>query len=306
MVQRKIWWVLLFALLWSSPPVSAQVDTSRVLSYFPLHEGNRWQYDVELYDPSYDTTWYSTVTHTVRGDTIMPNGQRYSMLHWDYYDRYVRIDTSALVVLEYQPGETCVDSERVVYPLIAQVGTTDTMTQCTYMFLSWEAVWDTVSVLPDSVRVIGIWERGGLNPWVRLAPNIGAVGWGWDELGTKRATLLGAEVNGHHYGTIQSVDPPEFPLPEHHQLFPAYPNPFNPQTRLTFRMGVAGTARLQFYNIRGRRVSEIVRSIATPGSYEYVWDGTTERGLHVSSGVYFVRFLVNGKPVGTRKLIKLE
>lgn len=72
------------------------------------------------------------------------------------------------------------------------------------------------------------------------------------------------------------------------------PNPFNPSTTVRFRLPRATQVELCVYNVRG----ELVRTLATgafpAGEHAVEWDGRTERGGNVSSGVYYYRLVSDG------------
>jgi len=89
-------------------------------------------------------------------------------------------------------------------------------------------------------------------------------------------------------------------------LFPNYPNPFNPTTVIPFELpGEAGTRRhviLTVFDLRGRHVMTLVDSELESGSHRIMWDGTTDRGNTVSSGVYFYTLRSQGITF-TRKMV---
>ena len=69
-----------------------------------------------------------------------------------------------------------------------------------------------------------------------------------------------------------------------------YPNPFN--TATTIRLFVARRCKnavVKIYNPLGQIVISWDLSQLRPGEHEFVWDGRSENGLPVSSGLYFIR-----------------
>ena len=89
-------------------------------------------------------------------------------------------------------------------------------------------------------------------------------------------------------------------LPTECTLFSAYPNPFNPETQLTFTLPQAGEVTLIIYDLQGREVARLV-------------DGSLSAGVHnlsfnaaqLSSGLYFAR-LTSGSFSQTQKLILVK
>jgi len=88
-----------------------------------------------------------------------------------------------------------------------------------------------------------------------------------------------------------------------------YPNPFNPTTTISFDIpGEAGEkqhVKLNIYDLRGRHVKTLIDSELEPGSHKVVWDGRTEHGNTVSSGVYIYNITSNNTSY-SRKMIMLK
>jgi hypothetical protein len=75
----------------------------------------------------------------------------------------------------------------------------------------------------------------------------------------------------------------------------AWPNPFNPQTEIHFRLPRAGRVDLDIHDARGR----LVRRLISGGQYESgpgvaVWDGTDDTGRALPSGLYLARIRSGG------------
>ena len=79
-----------------------------------------------------------------------------------------------------------------------------------------------------------------------------------------------------------------------------YPNPFNPNTILTFELPKSSDVSLVIYNIKGREVARLVDGWYPEGIYECDFDGS-----ELSSGVYFACLNV-GNLNQTRKLLLLK
>ena len=84
-----------------------------------------------------------------------------------------------------------------------------------------------------------------------------------------------------------------------------FPNPFNPQTSITYALPEGVNVRVTIHNILGQRVRMLVDSYQEPGFKTVVWDGADESGRQVSSGLYFYR-LEAGEFVAVRKMMKLQ
>ena len=79
-----------------------------------------------------------------------------------------------------------------------------------------------------------------------------------------------------------------------------YPNPFNPATKIDFKIPADGFVRLSVYDISGKLVKELINEFKTKGDYQIGFNGS-----NLSSGVYFYKLEINGKSfVSKMTLIK--
>jgi len=86
----------------------------------------------------------------------------------------------------------------------------------------------------------------------------------------------------------------------------AYPNPFNPVTRIAYSIREAGPTIIEVYNIAGRVVRTLLNTeLAAGASGHVVWDGTNDGGERCASGVYFYRLSAPGY-TETRKMVMLK
>ncbi|MFQ6617064.1 MAG: FlgD immunoglobulin-like domain containing protein [Fidelibacterota bacterium] len=69
-----------------------------------------------------------------------------------------------------------------------------------------------------------------------------------------------------------------------------YPNPFNDETLISFYLPEESKISLKIYNLSGKLVKTIVPGdFKSPGNYTVTWNGTSDAGVKVSSGIYFVQ-----------------
>ncbi len=77
-------------------------------------------------------------------------------------------------------------------------------------------------------------------------------------------------------------------------LFPAYPNPFNPQTSIRFNIpnidNAADEIRLTVYNALGQKIATLYDGPIAGGAFEMQWNGRDDLGVQQPSGVYLVHF----------------
>ena len=68
-----------------------------------------------------------------------------------------------------------------------------------------------------------------------------------------------------------------------------YPNPFNPVTHVLFTVSTPGHVEVDVFSPRGRLVRALLSDSRGPGEYQVSWDGKSDAGGTVPSGVYFYR-----------------
>ncbi|MEL6824225.1 MAG: FlgD immunoglobulin-like domain containing protein, partial [Calditrichota bacterium] len=87
------------------------------------------------------------------------------------------------------------------------------------------------------------------------------------------------------------VNPVTSDIPTRYQLYPNYPNPFNPETILRFDIPLLEDGpqptRLTIYNNLGQLVRKLYNGSPGAGSFEITWDGRTEAGTSLPSGIYY-------------------
>jgi hypothetical protein len=98
-----------------------------------------------------------------------------------------------------------------------------------------------------------------------------------------------------HVIDVIEVTMPEFPIEaggieaqDLTELSPPYPNPFNPTTRIRYRLSEPSLVELTIYDIRGNRVDTLIREEQNEGSYAVYWHGRDSQGFAVPSGTYML------------------
>lgn len=75
-------------------------------------------------------------------------------------------------------------------------------------------------------------------------------------------------------------------IPSSVELFPVYPNPFNPLTNIRYQLNQNGFVTMKIYDVLGRDVKTLVNEFQAAGSYTIRWDGKSNYNVDVNSGVY--------------------
>lgn len=75
----------------------------------------------------------------------------------------------------------------------------------------------------------------------------------------------------------------------------AYPNPFNPYTKIrysipnnNFGQNIFRTVKIVVYDILGKEVTTLINEKHKPGNYEIDWNAINSEGSEISSGIYFL------------------
>ena len=82
------------------------------------------------------------------------------------------------------------------------------------------------------------------------------------------------------------------------------PSPTARGTSLAFRVPHRGPARLEVFDVTGRRVRTLVNHADhRPGEFEQRWDLLDTSGRRVTSGLYFVRLQTTGGSAARRVVV---
>ena len=135
---------------------------------------------------------------------------------------------------------------------------------------------------------------------------------------TDVSCYMNAIIPGSSYmirGSITGDDGRPVRYPAH--LYQNFPNPFNPVTVIRFDVPgrVEGSGEtysatssrvvINVYNVRGRLVKRLVDRSMPAGPAQVTWDGKSDSGAAVSSGIYFLR-MITGQQRHTLKMVLLR
>ena len=94
-------------------------------------------------------------------------------------------------------------------------------------------------------------------------------------------------------GTVNELDVIELEseaIPEVTTLEPPYPNPFNPSTKIPYKLAREARVTIHVFDLLGRKVVSVVSDENhVTGAYYKYWNGRDESGVQVPSGVYLIR-----------------
>ena len=93
--------------------------------------------------------------------------------------------------------------------------------------------------------------------------------------------------------------------PNETNIFQGYPSPFNPVTSIPYQISDPSNVKIEIINSSGQLVKILKNENHSPGQYTVMWDGTNNKEIVQSSGIYFVRLSSNNKSY-IRKLILMK
>ncbi|KPL00455.1 MAG: hypothetical protein AMJ91_04635 [candidate division Zixibacteria bacterium SM23_73_3] len=77
--------------------------------------------------------------------------------------------------------------------------------------------------------------------------------------------------------------------PKSFALFQNQPNPFNPETKISYYLPTACQVKLIIYNVLGQRVKTVFDGHQDAGMKTLIWDGRDDYDDQLGSGIYFYR-----------------
>ena len=103
----------------------------------------------------------------------------------------------------------------------------------------------------------------------------------------------------------QTSNPPE--VPTKYGLYANYPNPFNPNTQISFALHEASNVDLIIYDAKGRKIKKLLMGENIPADQiiRIDWNGTDEYQKEVASGVYLYRLITKDREY-TKKMMMIK
>lgn len=135
--------------------------------------------------------------------------------------------------------------------------------------------------MPSSGRTVNLRER----PAVTLQPR-------------KSSTRLTLHVGSAAYVEAKS----RANRPVKTEVRSNYPNPFHAHTTVEYALPQRTEVQLFVYDVLGRRISTLVDEVQEPGIHRIQWQGRSQSGQSVASGLYFLRLHADGE-VHTSKAV---
>jgi len=239
------------------------------------YEVNSWQWDFDndgVFDSTEQNPVFTYETPAISTVRLVINGGQASRVKPDY--------VNALSIYGSLEGHVMISSGFVFGALVTILGTDfEAVTNGTGFY--------SFAELPPGVYSIRV-EKEGLNTYT--ADNI---------------VVAVRETTYHFVLMSPSSESGDVTVPVATALGGNYPNPFNPSTTISFSLERSGDVVIDVYNVRGQRVRSLVSGVYEAGVHNVVWDGVSDDGAGVGSGVYFYR-MVTGGYSSVRKMLLLK
>ena len=134
--------------------------------------------------------------------------------------------------------------------------------------------------------------------------------------GTTSITMSNTNISGDPYlidvtntgieadrSSAEIVVPETTPPVAATMLYQNYPNPFNPGTSIRFDVAKSSPVNLRIFDVGGRTVRTLINGDTYEvGEWTIDWDGSSDSGNLVQSGIYFCVFEAGGV-TESRKLV---
>ncbi len=250
--------------------------------FYPLDIGTRWQWSFYSGTGSYSLE--------IARDTLVSNGHRYSIVptYWSMPERWERQDGNR--VYRYNP---VTQQEWLLFdfskfphdtinlsPLVILAGSwNDTLFGATRRI--WAFNVGSVQGIPDAGAGYNITDSIGLTDYSD-----------WNSA----LRVVGAKIGSRIYGTVTNVFNSAITSPSQIQLYQSYPNPFNGQATIHFRLAREANVSLRVIDITGKMVDQLVDNRLAAGEHRFVWDAAS-----FASGVYYCELIASSD----RRMIRL-
>lgn len=296
---------IIFLLLIISNFVFTQ--TSKDLSFYPLHIGDFWQYKGYEKDDvgRIKSEWIAY--KKIIGDTILSNGKKYFVINeckfpTPYFStgyKFIRLDSTNgnIYGIKVEPYEILIDS------LYSQDG--DMINKCfrsalkdTLLFGEKRKIRKIRPTCTSSTSYSGFDLLSGIGENMRYYEDI-FVSWIHYE-----CNLVYAKINGKEFGTNLKNSEENFPTEI--MLYQNFPNPFNPTTVISYTIspiyhGQSSASyefhvTLKVYDLLGKEVATLVDEYQKPSIYNYQFSISN---YQLTSGVYYYRLNISNTSSGS-------
>lgn len=100
----------------------------------------------------------------------------------------------------------------------------------------------------------------------------------------------GSNGNSSYSDLNKKDNTSEIELPKEYDLVGNYPNPFNPNTNISYALPFESDVEIKVFDIMGREIKTFELNGVSAGYHSILWDGLNDNGNQLSSGIYIYIF----------------
>ena len=281
-----------------------QENPDSLLAYYPLHIGNIWEYEEVEYDEFMLPVSTDYFRIRVIGDTLMPNAHIYNVLEYhkllnrETELKYERVDSTTGNVYRFLPD---LDTDLLIDSLFSQPYEYSLANRFERVILRTAYRGERECPIFERLLMCKSYQVETAIPITYyLTKDIGLTHYSEIENSGSITDIIYARINGQEYGERApvSIDFDPGNIPDEFGLIRNYPNPFNPATRIIYRLDQSGPVALEIFDIHGRRAALLVEDgNRSAGTHTVEWNA---RGM--ASGMYLA-VLRSGTAVDTIKIL---
>ena len=129
---------------------------------------------------------------------------------------------------------------------------------------------------------------------------------GWEPIASGELVVIKKDgINRYQaFGLMQNNDQ-EITVPKYPELYPAYPNPFNGQVVIPFKIPSNNKTLISIYNIAGNNVYRKYLSTKEKETGKIIWRPEGNAGYLLPSGIYIVK-MISDKNTQTSKIMFIK
>ncbi|MCB0743047.1 MAG: T9SS type A sorting domain-containing protein, partial [Ignavibacteriae bacterium] len=284
-----------------------QVIPEESLSYYPLHVGDYWEYQVTMRGegPYENDEWIGY--KRVIGDSVLSNNKKYFIVQSNrvstqnndaIYTQLIRLDSSKGNVYQYDYNGQDILIDSLFMEVNDSVGY-----ECKVLSnIYYKDVFGKNVKTRFYEHTCSTLDNMQLN--YELSQGFGEIHRNYSYAPVTNIdfqySLVYTKINGIEYGIKTAVENNPKTLPAHFSLSQNYPNPFNPTTTIEYSVPSSEFVSLKFYDVLGREVATLINQSQKPGIYKTVWNAT-----NFASGIYYYSLKTNNK-ILSKKMLHLK
>jgi hypothetical protein len=124
----------------------------------------------------------------------------------------------------------------------------------------------------------------------------------YDVFGSPRVLGSGVDIGAGEWDPNPSEVATETIYPSG-QVLSNYPNPFNPETTISYTLQKDSRVTLHIFNSHGQLVRTLYDGVTGKGTHALKWDGQTDSGRKAGSGFYICRLQTGNKLISRKMLL---